>query len=494
MNKIKSIGYVAGSKLAAFVMGITRGFLVPGYLGPQLYGVIGLLKLVKIILGFTAFGMDQAYFRLSLEYGGSDRDESRKKALEDNVFTFLFCSALIGMILTVLLPFILKTSDAGLQKIMIFCFAVTGVQHFFQFTGNFFFKTMHIKKEFRFISLMNIVQPLIALILILAMVFRWKIYAVFIADLVAVAAVQILYFRNAGIMPELRIHLSEFRKTFRYALPFFIAGICFYLFRFTDRTVIASFLTLRELGLYTFAIGIAENTRMLSVAIDEVFSPFMVEKISKADNLRSLSGEITSYTYTLLFITTAVSLLSVFFCPFIKLILPKYADALLVLKILLINIIPRTFILYQILLLSSPRVNRQNHINIAMTVSGIINVVLSIFLIKRGYGITGVVAATFLSQILMAAFYLITSGKYYLAGKKTVFYFKISVTMAIMIIYCYLQRMDAAVTLKNFTHDSVAFLALTGALAFIFKKEITGIISKFKEKMISTEKSGEEVT
>ena len=474
-EKTKNIGYIIASKTLAFFVGIVRGLFVPGYLGPQLYGVIGLLKLVRIVLGFGSFGMDQAYFRLSIEH--KDRDLEKKKALEDNVFTFLLVSAIIGAVVTFALPFIVK-GHTDLHKLMIFCFGITAIQHFFQLTGNFFFQSVYIEKRFKVISAMNILQPLIALTLILSTVFKWKIYAVFIADLISVAVVQLWYFKAANIKPQFKIHWNEFKQTFKYAIPFFLAMICFYLFRFTDRTVIASFLTLEDLGLYTFAIGIAESTRLLCVSINEVSSPFVVEEISKADEISSISEKIQTFTYKLVFISTFISLLSIFLSPFITVILPKYSPALIVLIILLINNFMRTFQLYQIMILSSPRVNRQNHINIAMGITGVFNVILSICLVRRGFGITGVVFATFLSNIVMASFYFIASQKYYLTSGKTKYYGKIIFALTILLAFAVLQRMDSMVSVKNFMFDTVTFMILGSVLIAVYRKQMSDLIER----------------
>lgn len=480
-QETKNVGYIIISKTIAFCAGIVRGLVVPGYLGPQLYGVIGLLKLVKIVLGFTSFGMNEAYFRLSIEH--KDKTSKKKEALEDNVFTFLLISAALGMLITLALPFIMKKGDASTHQIMIFCFGITAVQHLFQLTGNFFFQTTYIQKRFKVISAMNILQPLIALVLILAMVFRWKIYAVFIADLISVIVVQLWYFRASHIRPRFKMHWSEFKENFKYAVPFFISMICFYLFRFTDRTVIASSLPLKELGLYTFAIGLAESARLLCISINEVAAPSIVEDISRVDEISSISEKIKSFTYKLVLISTLFSLISILLSPLIVVILPKYSGALVVLIILLVNNFMRTFQLYQMLILSSPRVNRQNHINVAMAITGIFNLLLSIYLVRCGYGIIGVVVATFLSNIVMMVFYFIASQKYYLISGKVKYYGKIFFALIILLIFVLLQRMSSMLSLSSFIYDFFVVALLSIALVAVYKEQMSDLIGKLRYMM-----------
>ena len=105
MEKEKNIVYVALSRFLSFAIGIVRGILVPGYLGPRLYGVIGLLKLVKVILGFSSLGMDQGYMRLKVEcQQNRAANKISQKALEDNVFTFLIIAGVSGTAATIFLP------------------------------------------------------------------------------------------------------------------------------------------------------------------------------------------------------------------------------------------------------------------------------------------------------------------------------------------------------------------------------------------------------
>ncbi len=477
-EKTKNVGYIFGSKLISFFAGITRGFFVPAYLGPELYGVIGILKLVKIILGFLGSGMDQAYLRLGIDVREKADPLPQLKVLEDNVFSFFVIAAVAGMLGTMAVPFIFKRHDSYLQDLMIFCFFATAIQHLFQTVGLFYFQTMKIQRRFKFISFMNVLQPCIALILIIATVFKWKVKAVFMADLISVAVVQYLYFRKSGIIPRLKIHLKEFRKLAVYAIPFFITGICFYVFRFSDRTIIASFLPLKQLGLYSFAIGLAENSRLLSVSINEVNGPYVIQQISREKDMSNLAPTIKSYSYKLMLLNFVFAFTGIVLSPLIAYVLPDYAPSIFVLKLLLIIMVLRTFPLYQKMILGAPAINKQNHINIAMAISGVINVILSIILVKKGYGINGVVAATLAVHLLMACFYVVASERYYLKKKDPIFYIKMFFPVLVLFLLCLGQRLLPGYDQGGVFINLFFVLILAGAVFLFFRNEASDLTVK----------------
>ena len=114
----------------------------------------------------------------------------------------------------------------------------------------------------------------------------------------------------------------------------------------------------------------------------------------------------------------------------------------------------------------------------AMAVAGIFNVLVSIFLVKRGYGITGVVIATLLSNIVMAVFYFIASQRYYLTSGKLKYYGRIVFSFLILIGFTIFQRMDTMVTVKSFIHDIIIYTLLSILLISVYKREAGEMLMK----------------
>lgn len=479
-QKTKNVGYIFASKVLSFFTGLVRGLFVPVYLGPSLYGVIGLLKLVKVVLGFTASGMDQAYLRLGIDLKEKGAGREAVRHLHDNVFTFFLIISVLGTVLTAVFPFVFPREEAGMQSVMVFCFVVTAVQFFFQNTGLFYFQTAKIEKRFKFISAMNVLQPIFALVLIISTVFKWKVRAVFAADLISVIVVQLLYLKKAGFIPSVRIHYEEFKHLIKYSFPFLCTAVCFYAFRFADRTIIAAYLSLRELGIYSFAMGLAENSRLLSVSINEVNMPYVLEEISRTSSLGRLSGTIRTYSYKLMAVNFVFAFAGILLAPVINTVFPGYSDGVFVLKMLLIIMVLRSFPLYQIAILGSPEVNRQNLINAAMGVCGAINVALSLVLVKMGYGINGVVIATLVVHLFMAVFYIIAAERYYLEKPDFMFYIKLGLPVIVIFIHSLLQSFMPFEKAAGWVINVTVAAMLSAPVLYIYRKESAELMGRIK--------------
>jgi hypothetical protein len=118
----------------------------------------------------------------------------------------------------------------------------------------------------------------------------------------------------------------------------------------------------------------------------------------------------------------------------IGLILPKYIPSVHVLKLLLINTYIITIPLYQILILGSAKIKKQNLINISIATTGTINLCLSILMIKFGYGINGVAFSTVLSNLILVIMYFVFAHKYYLETVELWFYLKIIIPLISLIV------------------------------------------------------------
>lgn len=478
-SKVKNFIYIASSKCISVFVAFVRGFLVPGYLGPKMYGVISLLHLVKIALGFFNMSMGGAYFRLTLDMKGKKEEESKLRTLENNVFSFLAISAVLGTIVTFFIPFIFKREDIGLQKLMIFCFSITALQHFFTLMGSFFYTVNYIDKRFKLISMLNAMQPVLSLILILSTIFYWKIYGVFLAELIAVIVVQSIYFYKSRVKPKFSINGAELKKTFLYALPFFTADIGWYFIRFSDRTIISIYLPLEELGIFSFAANLTYHLRIATRAIGEVISPYFFELLGKEKILFNLAGRIKNYTKGIAATGGLIYLNAIIFCPLIKFVLPKYVDSIIVLKILLIVAYVISIPWLQTLLLGSPKVRKQKYVTITLFISGVINVGVSIFLLKIGFGIVGIAVGTLIANIVQTTLYLSLSHHLYMRFRETFFYLKLFFPIFLLILALFIFEEKTLICFRN----GILVLFLNAVWVLYFRKELQFVLKTVRRDL-----------
>jgi O-antigen/teichoic acid export membrane protein len=477
-SKASNFFYYFSSKIVSVVIAFIRGFIIPGYFGPKVYGIISLLRLVKIALGFSNMSMGSAYFRLSPEIKNSPNGKIKLNILENNVFSFLVTSGLIGTAITILIPFLFKREDIGLQNIMIYCFSITAFQHLATMFGSVYSTETYINKRFKIISLLNVIQPVLSLILTLSTIFIWHIYGVFISELIAIIVVQYIYYRKSAIKPIFQIKIKEMGETFRYAFPFFMADIGWYLIRFSDRTIISIYLPLESLGIFSFAANLTYHMRIATRSIGEVISPYFFERLSEEKSIHNMKSMIMQYTSSIAAIGGLIYINGIMIAPLIEHVLPDYSESIVIMKILLLVAYIVAIPWLQILLLGSPRVGKQKYVTITLFVSAIINIVTSTSLVKLGYGISGIAIGTLISNTIQTILYLILSHPIYLKRMEVYFYSKLIIPFLLFNSFHYYFAP------KNILHYITLALIMSVNIFWIlvYKPELIYLYEKLKVK------------
>jgi len=291
-NKIKSVIQLFISKLLYFFIGIIKGLLVPGILGAKVYGIIQYFSIIQTVLSFSSMGFNAAYLRLLPGIKKSNNPEVETLKLQNLIFSFLFIASLISMFITMMVPFLIKPFSYEDRFMMTFCFIVIAITHFFTLIGSFFFQSQYIEKNFSLISKINIFQSIFSIFLIMVSITHWGIYGFFIAEFFTVLATQGLYYYKTNIKLKFQLEWESFKEVFKYSFPFLIGNIGFYFMRLADKSIISFFLTFRDLGLYGFAVNLAEQCKLVSVSICEVITPHFIDEISGISKIEDFKKKL----------------------------------------------------------------------------------------------------------------------------------------------------------------------------------------------------------
>tara|TARA_B100000073_G_scaffold347622_1_gene362585 strand:+ start:1070 stop:1606 length:537 start_codon:yes stop_codon:yes gene_type:complete len=122
----------------------------------------------------------------------------------------------------------------------------------------------------------------------------------------------------------------------------------------------------------------------------------------------------------------------IFLIDLVPILLPQFDKSVLIAKLLLINSYLNTIPLHQVLILQSVKIKKQNLLNISSFSAGIINSILSIAMIKIGYGIIGVAIATIIANFVLYSLHFIFSHKYYMTSLSLGFYFKTIIPIIVL--------------------------------------------------------------
>jgi len=180
-------------------------------------------------------------------------------------------------------------------------------------------------------------------------------------------------------------------------------ALIFWAFRLADRTIIASTLSLEQLGLYVFAIGFIMYARTLFGDFGRVLQPVLWREAGKADSIHEGFQDTQRITiYLALFAAALIPIAQLGFYLVVSLITTKYVGSIPIFFAL-------SYILYfwaiggiSGLVLTSSLVNKQNIALIFYAIGLALNIIFDLLVIKLGYGVVGVAWVTISTQGLIS--------------------------------------------------------------------------------------------
>lgn len=293
---IYGVGDVAVSVAGFLLLPIYVRFLTPGD-----YGVLGLLGSVEVIAKiFFRWGLDGSFMRLMYE---SDTGEARQR-LASTIFFFLLL--LNGVLLTasLLLAPALAAGlfDGGsllpLQLTLVNTFVIA-----------FTFLPFHILRidrravTFGALSLGRSVSTLL-LRIVLVVGFGYGVLGIVVADLVVSAVLLVVLSR--WFVPLIRPVFSAvlLRHALRFGVPRVPHAAAQQIVAVADKFILASFVPLRQLGIYTMGVSFGLTLKLFLSAFEYAWAPFYYAN-SRQPDAKALFAGTTTYGFGILVLLTA---------------------------------------------------------------------------------------------------------------------------------------------------------------------------------------------
>jgi O-antigen/teichoic acid export membrane protein len=167
----------------------------------------------------------------------------------------------------------------------------------------------------------------------------------------------------------------------------------------TDRTIIASFLSLHDLGLFTFAMMFVIFGINFLSDFGRVLEPILWEHSGKVKNPNdSFNNTKRMAIYMALVTAIIIPLTQVGYAVVVKLILVKYVDSIPLFFILSNMLYLASMATIPSVILNSVVVNKQAFVTGVYAIGAGINIILDLFIIHIGYGIEAIAFVTVISQ------------------------------------------------------------------------------------------------
>jgi O-antigen/teichoic acid export membrane protein len=373
---------------------------------PEEYGVIGFVGLWGMYAGLINPGMDSAALREVPYLLGKGEEE---KALHiQNV-------AITSKFIYNFLPFIVTVSASlfyfdGLIRI---CLILTAIGYIISSNTCYWTQFNHVRQRFNKVATGNLITRIIGPLVTLSLIFWLKIYAVLIAPIIGALFAFIYYKRKAGIDAHFEFDRGELARLIKIGLPLALLTLIYWGYRMADRTMVAGFLPLREMGLYTFAIGMVTVALMFFEDFGRVLQPVLWSSLGQARNhIEGFKPLCRIAVYMSIAAAVSIGICQIGFYLLVHRLTTNYIESIPVFNVLTFNIFLMSMGIVPSLVLNSSVVNKQTLNTKIWSIGLVLNIILDYVVIVNGFGIVGVSWVTVGTQGLITLILLFTIRQY----------------------------------------------------------------------------------
>ncbi len=272
------------------------------YLSPSDYGVISLLLTVEVVAKILfRWGVDASFMRLYYDCA----DHAARQRLASTIFWLL--AGLNGTLLLGALAaapwlarhlFGVESHVAALRLVLINTFVV-----------GFYFIPFHVLRiqgrSPRFIAL-TVTRSFatLALRLLLVVVFRLGVMGVVLADVLVTVGFTLALLKSFAPLIRPVFDGRLLREALSFGLPRVPHGVAHQTVAVADRYILAQFVTLREIGLYSIGASFGLAMKLFLSAFEYAWAPFYFATMTEPDAKRTFSV-VTTYGLAVLVLLAA---------------------------------------------------------------------------------------------------------------------------------------------------------------------------------------------
>jgi len=319
------VSVLAGGNLATMALRMIGGFMTARVIPPAVYGLFNGLSLIQGYLPFLQLGVLNGLNReLPYYIGKGEQDRVREVAAAAQAWAL----ALGGVTALGLIGVAVWHAAIGKWALAVGWLA-NAVTAFFLFYGTYYLQvTFRTRGDFARLALINVIQGVVSLILV-AVVWWLAFYGLCLRAVLAgcVQVALLWYWRPIKVSPSW--NSAQFVHLLRVGAPIFAVGQLYTYWATLDSTLVLYYTGAHGLGLYTL-VGMAETTLMLlPQALSQVLYPQMAEQYGRTGDVRAIvRSTFRPMILSFLFMLPVVIIAWLLVPPLIRLLLPKYVDAI----------------------------------------------------------------------------------------------------------------------------------------------------------------------
>ena len=397
-----SIAHIAKNSIRFSIVGLIAGVIglpvtlyVASVLSPEKYGTYGLLSLWLFYASLISPGIISAGYRAIPVLLGQKQSEEAQRVQD---------ISLTSQLLYTILPFLvlITASFFFTETVMKFGLIIVAASYATAQLATYWSSMNFAREIFGVLIKGKLIFAILSPVIIMASVNWIGVYSLLIAPPLASTILWLYYVKTRSIKYHFTIDKFKTWELVKVGLVLQLGTVIYCLFRFADRTVVASALPRADLGLYTYAAMFITYLLMIPGDFTNVLQPILWREAGT--NGFKDTQRIAVYIALGTAILIPLSQLGYYIA--MHAITKQYIESIIAFNILSYNLYLATVVTIPNLILTSSIVNKQ-HISLAIYAVGLtLEVALAILAVKSGYGIAGVAVAAVAAQsiVTIAAF------------------------------------------------------------------------------------------
>jgi O-antigen/teichoic acid export membrane protein len=395
---LKHSSKLSGANLLNAILGLFVGIVVARVLGPELLGVVGFLTLWSFYAGLLRPGVFSAAYR-EMPYLISQGDKDRLLRIQNLGITV---EALYLMVAVVVIMAVGLVQDNQMLRIG---FILVSLSFGMALLRDFVAGVQWAHQRFGLIARVNFVSALSRAAFVLSVVWVLGVYGVLMAPMVVALAGLVMYriwAPSLGFSP--RWDRAEAWRLLKIGIPLSLGTIFYWVFRTVDRTAVALWLPLTDMGYFTFVFRFVNLALLVVSDFGNVMQPELYAQLGRAGGAHKLSRGITRITMLLLVVACAgVSLAQAGFGAFVHWFTPKFLPSIAVFEVFIFLLALFSMAIIPNLLMNSAVLNKQNLFTAVWGFALLPNAALAYIVIHSGWGLVGLAWGTVAAQTLVVS-------------------------------------------------------------------------------------------
>lgn len=328
--------YMSFARSVSLAISFVRSLIIPGLLGPLLYGIWKTLSMIQTYAQFGDLGA-RASLRREIPFYAGRQDQERLAAARDVAFTANNISILIAAMGTLVAAWFVD--DITLRTAMLAFLPLLYIAHI----NSFMEALLYGLKDFAWMSRLNMWAGVLEAVLAVGLTWGmgragYPLLGLILGTTLSYAIATYVQLSRTRFQIGFTWSYPVMRELVMVGFPSHLNGLLYNIFLSIDRWLIIAFLGLTSFGHYALAVAINDFLFQFSYTLGNVISPRLVERYAEREQIADLRPMVETPLIIISRVAPAV-LGAVYFASelLIRTGLTRYEPSLAPLRILLIG-------------------------------------------------------------------------------------------------------------------------------------------------------------